>query len=403
MSGRNLGYCVVLAFGLLGGPSAWGTDYYVDPTDKGPFGNGLDTFTTVQAAINGSATGTAANPSRILIYPGTYDEQITVGSNRPYLDLVGLSTNPANIVLTFDLNATSVVNGSAVGTQGSASTTISASNFTAANLTFANSTPQGIAQAVALLSQGDKNAFLNCQFTGFQDTLYAKSGRDYFTNCYVTGTVDYIFGDSTAVFNDCTINTSVGGATITAPNTTPSTAVGYVFLNSKLTTSGGTTNSSVYLSRPWQYTTADSYTVYINTEMGPQIMPVGWSTWDSGNTNPAGDTRYAEYDSMNLSGSPLSVSGRASWSHQLTAAQASEFTLSNIFGPGSTWDSWINNSASGWGTSNYPSVTSYTSWGTGDTWDPTIQLATTGIPEPGTLTLMLVASTGLLRRRARRQ
>jgi len=369
----------VLALLLSASAPLFAADYYVDPAGKGPSGTGVNTFTTVQAAINDVSGGTVSNPTRIHIYPGTYTEHVSVPSNRSNLQLVGMTANPADTVLTYNLNATSSDgNGGTVGTQGSASTTVSATNFTAANITFANSTPYGIAQAVAFLSQNDKTAMLNCRFLGFQDTFYLKQGRDYISNSFVTGTVDYIFGNSTSVFDNCTIDTALHGATITAPNTQPATAVGYVFRNCKLTADTGVSSSSVYLSRPWQYSTADSSNIYLNCAIGSLIRSAGWSTWDSGNTNPGGDTRYAEFGSTDLNGNTLSTAGRVSWSHQLTAAQANQYTLNHIFGPGSYW------STNGWPavwetTSNGATLdhhaTAYSNWGSGDTWDPTAQLS----------------------------
>src|SRR5438552_1740346 len=139
--GTPLRFCAVF-FGLVTTAAvARAADYYVDPTGKGPSGNGLNTYTTVQAAINGVPAGTAASPTRITIYPGTYTEQLSVPSNKTYLSLIGQSANPADTVLTFNLNATSSNgSGGTVGTQGSASTSVSAANFSASNLTFANST-----------------------------------------------------------------------------------------------------------------------------------------------------------------------------------------------------------------------------------------------------------------------
>jgi pectinesterase len=395
------------ALALVGTSHASASDYYVDPAGLGPNGNGQNTYTTVQSAINAVPAGTAANPTRITIYSGTYTEQISVPSNKPYLSLIGQSGNPADTVLTYNLNATSSNgSGGTVGTQGSASTSISAANFSAANITFTNSTPYGIAQAVAFLSGADKTTLINCKFQGYQDTLYLKNGRDYLAHCVVNGTVDYIFGNSTSVFDDCTINNELHAATVTAPNTAPGTAVGYVFRNCQITADAGVGAGTVYLSRPWQYTTADSYTVFLNCGISPTIRAAGWSTWDSGNTNPGGDTRYAEYQSTDLSGKPLSVSGRVSWSHQLTTAQANQFTLDHLLGPGSYWNGWINDSTNGWGPSNYPTVTSYSSWGSGDTWTPSVDpLGPVWVPEPGGAVLgaiaLMWAQTSSRRRRRR--
>lgn len=50
------------------------------------------------------------------------------------------------------------------------------------------------AQAVAMRISGDKAAFFNCKFHGFQDTLCDDKGRHFFKDCFIRGTVDFIFG-----------------------------------------------------------------------------------------------------------------------------------------------------------------------------------------------------------------
>lgn len=42
-------------------------------------------------------------------------------------------------------------------------------------------------------------------FLGPQDSLYAVTGRQYYRNCHIVGTVDFIFGNSPAVFDMCTM------------------------------------------------------------------------------------------------------------------------------------------------------------------------------------------------------
>jgi pectinesterase len=385
--------------------TAFATDYYVDPAGLGDFGNGTRTYTTVQGALNGVPAGTAANPTRILIAPGTYTEQLTVPSNKPYLDLLGRSSDPTKTVLTFNLNATSS-NGSG-GTSGSASTTINANNFSAANITFNNSTPYGISQAVAVKVQGDEDAFNNCRFEGFQDTLYVANGRDYFTNSYITGSVDFIFGNATAVFNGCTVNTSHNG-TITAANTAGNTAIGMVFMNCTVTnTNPGASTGGVQLGRPWQYDRGSyASTFFLNTQMGTQISSQGWSPWDATNTNPAGDTRYGQYGLKTPTNGTFNTAGFVSWSNSLTAAEVAKFTIPNIFGPGSYWDDvefGIGGSLYGpinaVGTSNVTtaiSATSYTNWPLGGTWDPSVQLSTTVVPEPQTFLLLAVGCMALM-------
>jgi pectinesterase len=388
-------------------------NYYVDPTGPGPLGNGTNTYTNVQAALSGVPAGTAANPSRIYIDPGTYTQQLSL-SNKAYVDLIGVGSNPSQTVLTYDLNANSPNgSGGTIGTTGSSSTTIRANNFTASNIAFANSSAYGSGQAVALKAQGDEMAFENCDFIGYQDTLYADDGRQYFTNCYVTGSVDFIFGNATAVFNGCTINNSENG-TVTAADTNATTAVGFVIENSKLTaTNPGAGNGEVQLGRPWDYGSGSySNVTYLNDTISSDISSYLWNPWDSSNTNPAGDTRYAQYGLVNSSGSPLNPSSFVTWSHNLSGSQESLFTLANIFGPASFW----NNSTWGiagseWGPVNADNTSgvttpitasSYINWTLGGTWDPTAQLASAAVPEPATAAVLFAISGLFGMRRPRR-
>ena len=55
-------------------------------------------------------------------------------------------------------------------------------------------------QALALRINGDKAAFFNCKFLGFQDTLCDDRGFHFFKDCYIEGTVDFIFGRGTSLY-----------------------------------------------------------------------------------------------------------------------------------------------------------------------------------------------------------
>lgn len=94
---------------------------------------------------------------------------------------------------------------------GSSTANIVSANFKAYNINFKNTYGAGT-QAVALTANADQVSFYACGFYGYQDTLYAKSGKQYYSNCYIEGAVDYAFGDASAWFGECTFASNGGGA-----------------------------------------------------------------------------------------------------------------------------------------------------------------------------------------------
>ena len=58
----------------------------------------------------------------------------------------------------------------------------------------------GMMPALAARIYGDKSAFFDCGFLGFQDTLWDVQGRHYYKNCYIQGAVDFIFGSGQSYF-----------------------------------------------------------------------------------------------------------------------------------------------------------------------------------------------------------
>lgn len=55
-------------------------------------------------------------------------------------------------------------------------------------------------QALAMRISGDKAAFYNCKFIGFQDTLCDDKGRHFFKDCFIQGTYDFIFGNGKSIY-----------------------------------------------------------------------------------------------------------------------------------------------------------------------------------------------------------
>ena len=167
------------------------------------------------------------------------------------------------------------------------------------------------------------------------------------------------------MFKDSTINFDGdhSGGTIVAPSTDKRQSNGIVFLNDTITGNSvhgntvidsqdaanvnGPAANSMNLGRPWgwQQVGGDSSAVFINTVMGPAVTKAGYITWNANETvttngknggNPAEDSRFAEYNSTTDGTTPVDVSERVSWSHQLTASQAAAYTVANIFAPEGT-------------------------------------------------------------------
>nr|WP_288834662.1 pectinesterase family protein [uncultured Flavobacterium sp.] len=282
--------------------------------------DGSGNYKTVKEALNSVAL-LKTKETRILIKNGIYKEKLEVIKDKNNISLIGESKD--NVILTYDDYASKKnASGQDIGTSGSASFIVTGDNFKAKNITFENSAGP-VGQAVAVRIDGDKIIFDNCKFLGFQDTLYPRSttSRQYYKNCYIEGTVDFIFGASTAVFDQCEIFAKAGGGYLTAASTNEKNPYGLVFLNCKLTTNSA--NGSYYLGRPWRNF---AKTVFIKCEMGGHIKPEGWHNW--GKLEAETTTFYGEYNSTGIGAYP---NERVKWMKHLTADQVKEYSVENIF------------------------------------------------------------------------
>ena len=281
--------------------------------------DGSGTFRTVQEALN-AVPDFRKKVTTIYIKKGTYKEKLILAGSKNFVKLVGESRDQT--ILTYDdYNAKKNIFGEDKGTSGSASCYLYGSDFTAENLTFANSSGP-VGQAVAAWVAGDRMQFRNCRFLGFQDTLYTYGygSRQYYKSCYIEGTTDFIFGSSTAYFEDCEIFSKKGGAFVTAASTPDTARYGYVFSRCRLT--GDAPAGSYALGRPWR---PHAKTVFLSCALGAHIGPAGWDHWGK-ETNKT-TAYYAEYQSTGPGASPRQ---RVPWAHQLTDAQARQYTREQV-------------------------------------------------------------------------
>jgi pectinesterase len=250
----------------------------------------------------------------LYIKNGVYNEKIVLPSDNTDVIFIGESVEKTII------NFNDYSGRGKLTTFTSYTAKISGNRFFAENITFQNSAGP-VGQALALYVDADKAVFKNCRFLGNQDTIFAsgETSRQLFTDCYIEGTTHFIFGPSTAVFQNCTIRAKTNSF-ITAANTTPGKKYGFVFLGCKIIADSSV--NKLFLGRPWR---AHAKTVFIRCELPKVVAPEGWNNW--GNAENEKIAYYAEYKNM---GEGADFSKRVSWSKQLTDKEAKEYSLENI-------------------------------------------------------------------------
>jgi len=314
----------------------------VPPEDKTLYvaADGTGDFYSIQRALDAAPKEGAL----VLVAPGTYREVLTI--DKPNIRLRSANSDASKTVVVNDRSA-----GANGGTLHSATVNVTGDNFFAENITFENdynrTHPQLYAgsQALALRVIGDRAVFHNVRLLGNQDTVYAGSRncapdganciptRQYFSDCYIAGNVDFIFGDSKAVFDNCEIHsTAHEGGYITAQSKHyPEEDSGFVLNRCKLT-AGTDVIGKVYLGRPWRpYATV----IYLNTEMGSHIDPAGWREWHPGETHSIETAFYAEHNST---GPGAQHDRRDPHTHFLTAEQARQYEPSVFLRGNDNWD-----------------------------------------------------------------
>lgn len=283
--------------------------------------DGTGNFRTLQEAIE-SARAFMEYTITIYVKNGVYKEKVIVPSWVENIDIIGEDRDKT--IITYDDHA----NINKMGTFRTYTVKVEGSDITFKNLTIENNAAQ-LGQAVALHTEGDRLKFINCRILGNQDTIYtgAKFTRLYFKDCYIDGTTDFIFGPSTALFEDCIIH-SKRNSYVTAASTPKEAKYGYVFKHCKLTAEPGV--DKVYLGRPWR---PYAYTLFIECELGKHIVSAGWHNW--GKQSNEETARYMEYKNT---GEGANASERVAWSKQLTKKEAEAVTVDAIFRTQSNWN-----------------------------------------------------------------
>ncbi|KAG6508273.1 pectinesterase/pectinesterase inhibitor PPE8B-like [Zingiber officinale] len=291
--------------------------------------DGTGNYDTVSDAV-AAAPDHSARRYVIYVKKGAYKENVEINKKKWNLMIIG--DGVGQTVISGDR---SYIGGWT--TYRSATFAVMGSGFIARDLTIENTAGPENHQAVALRSNSDLSVYYRCEFTGYQDTVYAHSLRQFYRDCRISGTIDFVFGDAAAVFQNCELS-----ARLPLPNQKnaftaqgrrdPNQNTGFSFQFCNVTGEADLTNATpTYLGRPWK---EYSRVVFMQSYLGPIIRPEGWLEWDQ---NFALDTLYyAEY--MNY-GPGSVLDNRVKWAgyHVLSdSAMAANFTVAQFI-DGDLW------------------------------------------------------------------
>lgn len=262
---------------------------------------------TIQEALNAYPKDLKGGRYVIYVKAGVYDEYITITKDQVNIYMYG--DGPRKTIVT---GKKSYRDG--ISTFKTASFSVIGNGFICKNMGFRNTAgPEGH-QAVALRVQSDMSAFFNCRMDAFQDTLYVQTHRQFYRNCLVSGTVDFIFGDSSTILQNCLIIVrrpmQQQKNTVTAQGrTTAHEPTGIIIQNCKIVPAKKLEPVKMqiptYLGRPWK---PYSMTLVMETWLDGFVVPEGWMIWEGANNHET--CTYREYNNR---GPGAPVDKRVKW------------------------------------------------------------------------------------------
>ncbi|XP_014498983.1 putative pectinesterase/pectinesterase inhibitor 45 [Vigna radiata var. radiata] len=294
--------------------------------------DGSGDFKTISEALAAIQT---PYEGRYVVYvkAGIYDETVTV--TRKLVNLTMYGDGGDKSIITGNKN---FVDG--VRTFQTASFVVLGDGFLGREMQFRNTAGAEKHQAVAARVQADQAMFFNCVFDGYQDTLYAQTHRQFYRDCTITGTIDFIFGDASAVFQNCTILVkkplenqqnivTAQGRLDRQENTGFVLQKCVIKAADDLVPLKGTVKN--YLGRPWK---EYSRTIIMETQIEDLIHPDGWLPWEG---DFALKTLY--YGEFNNNGVGASTSARVNWPNRkdIDRDEANRYTVEAFL-----QGSWIN-------------------------------------------------------------
>ena len=293
--------------------------------------DGSGTHKTINDALKLTTKG-SNDTFVILIKAGVYKEYVDIP--RHFDNIVLLGEGPTKTRITGNKN---YVDG--VGTYKTPTVAVNGDHFMAKDIGFENSAGAIKHQAVALRVSGDMAIFYNCAMDGYQDTLYAHTYRQFYRECNITGTVDFIFGDASAVFQNCRMIVRKPldnqACMVTAQGRKDKRGQGATVLQNCYITAepafiAATPPFQSYLGRPWK---EFSRTIIMQSFIDSTIDPEGWAPWAG--TFALDTLWYAEYDNK---GPGAGQAARVKWSgiKKISPQEAEGFTPAKFI-EGDVW------------------------------------------------------------------
>lgn len=297
-------------------------------------GNGGNFLTMLDLA---NANAKADERTCIFLPDGTYDLGETVlstisGNN---ISIIGQSMDKTIIKNAPDIKI------EGIGT--TATLLVKGSNLYMQDLTLQNALDYykagSAGRAVCLQDKGSKTICKNVKMLSYQDTYYSNNNAPfYWEDSEIHGTVDFLCGGGDVVYNRCKFVTEKrsadgsGECTIAAPYIDASNKWGYVMLNCTV----DALSQSFNYGRAWG---GVPRLAYINTTL-LQPQKISSSRFTLAGMNVAAD-KFVEYNTMDANGNVVSPASNVlkftkdkttnEMETILTAEQASEYTLENIF------------------------------------------------------------------------
>nr|XP_023874715.1 probable pectinesterase/pectinesterase inhibitor 12 isoform X1 [Quercus suber] len=299
--------------------------------------DGTGNFTTITDAINFAPNNSYNERTFIYVKQGVYEENVEIPDYKPNIVLLG---DGADVTLITGNRSV----GDGWTTFSSATLAVSGDGFLARDISVENKAGAKKYQAVALRINADLVALYRCSISGFQDTLYVHSFRQFYRECDISGTIDFIFGNAAVVFQGCNIVSRMpmhGQFTVITAQSrdTLDENTGISFQNCSILATNDLYSSSVksYLGRPWR---VYSQTVYLESYIDNFIDPTGWTQWASDDDQGLDTLYYGEYDNY---GPGSSTDDRVTWLgyHVMDISDAYNFTVSEFI----TGDEWLDSTS----------------------------------------------------------